>query len=835
VSDVNAVRGPTVLDLDDESARDSRTAGTKAAVLAQLRSAGLPVPEGVVLIVGAASALAGDHRGPSRAAHLAASAAVRRLGDVPVAVRSSGVAEDLPDASFAGQYETIIGVSGVHEIAAAVERCIASGRSERVGAYAAARGTGPGDAMAVLIQRLVSAEAAGVAFTADPISGDRDEVTVSAVAGMGEALVSGAVTPDEWIVRAGGIQCLQAPQGAVDEADVRSIAELARRVESLLGAPQDIEWAIEGGRLWLLQSRPITALPQPPVIDVPTDGFWTKDDAHHPWPLTPFGASVYLPTIEQAMPVMISDFGLPFERVLQRSFGGEVYTRVVPPGGKDRPAPPWWVIAVATRVMPGMRRREKAARRALDTNLVEQLLEQWPGWRAAFVTEVSALRGVDVAALDDDDLAGHLGAAVDLLARGQVVHFRLFVPYALALYQLAMVCEELLGWPPERAVDLVSGTSAASSEPGRALAELAAAVRGSDPAFAIVRERGADALQHLPSAAPDVARAVDDYIDRYGHRPMSYDPGEITLAERPGLLMGLLRDELDRSVSQEQAGAQSRSAQALTEVRSRLTRATGEDRRRFEDALRFAALAYPTREDNSFVVDSLPCGLIRRAAMEFGRRLEERGAIAAADDVVFLEDHELRSGLLGQGTDLRALVRRRKAERAWVLAHPGPPTYGKDPGPPPDLRGMPRGLRSITGALLWIADLFVTKRAGDEVTGTDELRGVAGSPGRATGRVCVVRDESQFDRLLPGDILVCPTTSPAWSVLFTKARGLVTDGGGVLAHAAVIAREYGVPAVLATGDATRRLRDGDIVTVDGTLGTVVIEVATTHGGGPAAG
>jgi pyruvate,water dikinase len=155
-----------------------------------------------------------------------------------------------------------------------------------------------------------------------------------------------------------------------------------------------------------------------------------------------------------------------------------------------------------------------------------------------------------------------------------------------------------------------------------------------------------------------------------------------------------------------------------------------------------------------------------------------------------------------------------------VAAHPGQASFGPSSPPPSDLRGLPAGLRYLSAAMLMLWNLGLRTTPPRPDGEGSVLAGLAGSPGRHTGTVRVIRDESQFGRLGPGEVLVCPTTSPAWSVLFTQAGALVTDGGGLLAHAAVIAREYGIPAVLATGDATRRLHDGDAVTVDGTAGVV---------------
>jgi pyruvate,water dikinase len=229
--------------------------------------------------------------------------------------------------------------------------------------------------------------------------------------------------------------------------------------------------------------------------------------------------------------------------------------------------------------------------------------------------------------------------------------------------------------------------------------------------------------------------------------------------------------------------------------------------------------AYPIREDNIVWTDNVPSAILHYAGMECGRRLAARGRLAKGADAMFLTIEELRDALQGNlDGDLRATVARRRAERAWVSAHPGPASYGPDPGPPPNLSPLPPGLRYIMGVLMWFMDL--TLSAERVAASEGELPGVSGSPGRHTGTVRVIKDESEFGRLGPGDVLVCPITSPAWSVLFSQAGAVVTDGGGVLAHAAVIAREYGIPAVLATGNGTTQLRDGEVVTVDGTRGIV---------------
>lgn len=820
-----------VIFLEEEAAGDPGLTGMKAATLARLAAEGFPVPPGFVVTVAACNriALAGPGAGIPAELWADIRAGVARLGDTALAVRSSGTAEDLADASFAGQYETVLGVRGPGEVAAALRTCVASAAAARVRAYAG-EGADPAR-MAVLVQRLVPADAAGVAFTANPVTGD-PEILVSAVKGLGERLVSGAVTPDEWVVREGEVTCLNSVEDALDAGQVGRVAELARRVAELARSPQDVEWALAGEDLWLLQARPITALPVPPRLELPVDGYWEKDDAHYPTPMTPFGASVYLPAMTGVIGPLAEEIGLLIDGGDHRSIGGEVYTRMIPLGGKDGPPPPAWVMWLAARMAPPLRRRARAARAFIESGAGQEFLERWHReWREAFRSEADQLRTVDLTSVDDDALIGHLDRLQDLLTRGEDVHFHLHAPYVVALHELTRTCRELLGWEPQQALCLLSGTSQASSEPGRQLAALAFRLAEDPAAVEALSELDDGFLARLRQASPAAGEAFDAYLDRYGHRTISYDPGDPTLFERPAVFAGLLRDRVcdrmgaggDGSVS---TGDES-GADALERARAVLAERSEADRRRFETVLEQALRAYGPREDNIFFLDNQPCALLRYTALEMGRRLADRGTLATPADAVYLTEAELRQALTGPPLgELRALVSRRKAERAWVLAHPGPATYGPAPGPPPDMSALPQALRVVNTALVEFQQLL-SAPGPRPAPGPGHLAGVPASPGSYSGPARIVRGEAEFTRLRPGDVLVCPTTSPPWSILFLHAGAVVTDAGGVLSHTAVIAREYGIPAVLATGDATRRLHDGDLVNVDGTAGTVTI-VQPTH-------
>jgi len=255
---------------------------------------------------------------------------------------------------------------------------------------------------------------------------------------------------------------------------------------------------------------------------------------------------------------------------------------------------------------------------------------------------------------------------------------------------------------------------------------------------------------------------------------------------------------------------------ALAEAHEALT---GADRARFDAALAFAEPGYTVRDDNVVYTEHLPTGLIRRASLEIGRRLVKRGVLRHAGDIGYLERLEIAGALAGTHTGERLVDRvdRRRAEEAWVRTHPGPPMHGPAPVGDLDLRGLPPACKRMMTAAMWA----MQEELGPAQAPTgDGVRGMPVSPGRYTGPVRVIRTEAELAQLEPGEVLVCPTTHSSWTVAFSKVGALVTDGGSILSHPAIIAREHAIPAVMGTTTATATLRTGDLVTVDGNTGRV---------------
>jgi pyruvate,water dikinase len=806
----------------DQQALDPTRTGSKAANLASLVQADFPVPSGVVFTTEAYAAAEDDLRPELQEAM---TSILAWSGGSPLAVRSSGTAEDLPDASFAGQYETTLGVVGRNHLETAVRRCWASLHSSRTTSY---RWTSESDAMAmaVLVQPMVEAGCAGVAFSADPVTGSRDEVVINAVAGLAARLVSGEVTPEQWVVRDGQPQPMSESPEILDAKTAGRIAELAQQVEAHFGTPQDIEWAIEGDTIHLLQARPITALPEPPVEPIPIrvevpPGFWEHDASHFPNASYPID-SVLPELVSDAVATWAGEFGYLFDGIEFRDIGGWVYQRLRPVGGKEGPNLPGWLMWVLVRTLPMLRRRIAVAREAVRTDKPGRFIREWyEAWLPELSDSIRRLLDVDRSSLGDAGLLDHYDQVARLVARGIEVHSLIHGALAPIMYELVSTCQRLLGWDMAETLRMVSGTSFKSTEPARRLNELAEIAKEQTDLLKVSNVPEDRLIDVLDRIDPEFAAAFTRYVDEYGHRALGDTSAEPTIAERPSFLIGLIRNQIASGYDPDRVAATNAKLREETIARARAALANDADESAdFERVLVRAQEAYPAREDNEFYTLSAPFALLRYVILELGVRLAARGAIHQRDDVLFLHLDEARAAL-SQPADLRDLVLRRKGERAWAVANPGPPSYGRESPPPASLSFLPADARLPMESILWSLEAMLAIEASKTAQSDgSSIRGTPASAGSYTGRVRVIRGEWEFDKLEAGDVLVCPITSPVWSVLFPTIGALVTDSGGILSHPAIIAREYRIPAVVATGNATELLRDGQLVSVDGSIGTV---------------
>jgi phosphohistidine swiveling domain-containing protein len=757
---------PWVRPLADVGRDDLATAGGKGANLGELVRAGVRVPPGFVVTTDAHAAAAGDGPVPPDVAE-AIRSAYADLGRGPVAVRSSATAEDLPGAAFAGQQDTYLDIEGEADLLDAVRRCWASLWSERAVAYRERRGIGQaGVRMAVVVQRMVPAEVAGVAFTANPVTGARTEVVVDAGLGLGEAVVSGTVTADHLVVdrRAEGSPELSGPAlSRLGAAGVADLVAVAQRIERHFGRPQDIEWAYADRTLWIVQARPMTALPPPPLPLNRLQRIYTSMFAEL-MPIRPYPLDVTTWTSRGHGRILVRMAAeLPGLRVDLTQMLPEV------DGVVDR------LEAVRfrpTRRTPGtpLRMLRAAARFPVG---------QWtrdPRF-AAFERDVAELRAVDVTRLGWADLLNRPERALATLDRFVDLRIDYLPSVALSIVRLRVLLT-ILGLGAAYG-GLVRGLHTRTEDANRALRALAERVAAEG------RSAGVQA-------------ALEQYLAEFGHREISsaFLASQPTWGEDPDLVLEAAEAVLGRPGPPRSAPDEA-LARVLGRQRVRLLHLGP----RIVAAATAARQGLAFREDTHFhVVGLLP--IVRGALLEAGGRLARARVLDHPGDIWHLRWPEV-TGIADpeqlapeDRARLRAAVADRSARRE---AYGGAPLIS-----PASLR--PRGDRA--GAL---------------------LVGHPASAGQASGPVRVVRGPEDFGRLRPGEILVCPFTNPAWTPLFEIAAAAVVDTGSVGSHAAITAREYGIPAVMGTGTGTAVLVDGQLVEVDGSAGTVRAVEAADHG------
>jgi rifampicin phosphotransferase len=734
-----------VVAVAEASAVDRTVLGGKAAVLAELLAAGFPVPPGIVVTAAALD-------DPDLDAQLASMA--DNLGGDRFAVRSSGAAEDLADASYAGLYETYLNVP-CNGLGDAVRRCFAAAASERVTAYHDRQGGGIA-AMAVLVQAMVDPRCAGVAFTAHPVTGDRSQTVVTAVSGLGDPLVSGETTGEEWTIIPDGTVAMTRPAPGADPVltggQAAAVAQLARRVADRYdGRPQDIEWAIDHeGRLWLLQARPMTALPQPVSWTPPGPGLWMRNFRLGEWlpeAVTPLFATWLLPVLEDG-----------FLDGMQTTAGVRVPFRYALANGWYYIATPIPSLKLLARVL--RHGRVKILYNALirvgrdpaaaDRAVLSDLDRQWRDNQAPRYRQLVASTAAEV----DTATPQRLGELVDSLGREA----------GIWLWYLAIVGGS--AWKMEACLTRFTRRHLRSVLPE------------SDGGTQVML-RGLAA----PVAAAHAVQSVDWYHPVAGELPTI----EMAVAHRQGEL------------ADQRIDAERRCRQALAD-RPRLL---AEFDRLLQVNQRYAVI----REEQAREF-TLAWPVLRACARRLGEHLVDVGAIDAPDDVHFCTRDELIAALAGQGNRIVEVGRRRELwQRQRRLT--APLTLGR----PARLIGD-------------VIDRAVQQARGASQIPEGALVGHPASAGRATGPVHVVHGPDDVAGFADGDVLVAKATAPAWTPLFARAAAVVTDGGTLAAHASLVAREYGIPAVVGAGDATRRLHTGQLVTVDGTMGVVIVHTRT---------
>lgn len=827
-----------IRDFRELSKEDISLAGGKGASLSELTKAKMPVPPGFVVTTAAYSGFVNENdlgkivdkslqdKNNDGAAIRDAFVkspipediktkvlnAYKKLGGGPVAVRSSATAEDLPSASFAGQQETYLNIIGEKDLLDATRRTWASLWTERAITYRNRQGIDQKKVkLAVIVQRMVDAEFAGVMFTANPITGNRKEIVIDANPGLGEAVVSGLVTPDHFVMRRQwrGWRAIESTEGKrefiikskkgggterVEQSDViayshlklpqKALIELARlgvKIEKYFNSPQDIEWVWAGGEIFIVQSRPITALPdelpKQNKISRVMSGIIAEMMPTRPYPLE---ATLFGPEL------LVNDFLKPFLKLIglriprASEFFIEEDGILVRYNGKMQPRPalsmifaPFRLLALAIRYSPSHWKNDP---RVIET-----------------IKKIKELEDKNYEKLSAIEVANIAKEALNIFPAIFEVRI-LYLPrvaLSIAALYLALL---LVGRRGLFSTLLYSGIITKVTETNSALEGFASKIRG-DKILAdiFLKNEAGGILRRLENTeiGKNFLREFQSFLDEYGYRESGGTMlvSQPTWKESPEVVFGILKTLTN-------APLRSKSKDTWEGARDTLIAQSilrfPPLRLLFLKLLDTARYLQEIREDTRFYI-MMAVPTLRRAVLELGNRLTKVKVLNKSQDVFYLKFNELTEAaknlpLQADQTDkLVSLILRRKSKYADLKSTPivDPRLY--------------RAQKSKKGAL---------------------LAGTPGSPGLAEGPARVIRNSSEFDKLRPGDILVAPYTNPAWTPLFEIVSAVVVDTGGVMSHAAIVAREYGIPAVMGTVDGTAKIKDGDQIRVDGTNGRV---------------
>ncbi|MGW1295958.1 rifamycin-inactivating phosphotransferase [Streptomyces sp. NPDC002533] len=770
--------------------------------------------------------------------------AVARSGEgTAYAVRSSATAEDLPTASFAGQQDSYLNVVGPAAVLRHISRCWASLFTERAVIYRRRNGIDHRTVrMAVVVQRMVFPDASGVLFTADPVTGNRRTATVDAGFGLGEALVSGLVNPDVFTVRDGEVVARtiavkeravhalpgggtrevtvepeQRERPALTDAQVVELVRLGRRIEARFGCPQDIEWCLADDGFRIVQSRPITTLfPVPEVIDGAADGRIPSVyvSVGHQQMMTdamkPLGWSMWQRT---AMVPMHEAGGRLFVDVTPRLASPASRAALLDVMGKGDPLVRDALETVLGRgefgapvpdtdpVAPPPGGTPEAAVTEADPAVVAELVERSETSLAALERDIRTKSG--------PELFDFLAEAFEEHKRvlGDPLNIRAIMAGMEATWWLNDKLGEWLGEKNAADTLTLSAPGNITSEMGLDLLDVADAIRPHPEVVAFLNDVDVqdddgflDGLVKLPGGSA-AREAIETYLRRYGMRCV----GEIDItrprwSERPATLVPLILDNV-RNFGPGAAGrrfeqGRQRALQAERDVLSRL-RALPDGERKADGTKRMIDQVRAFAGYREYPKYGIVCRylLYKQALLAEAGRLVREGVLAEREDVFHLTFQELEDAVRSRRVDDRLIARRKEEFRSYEALTP------------------PRVLTSdgeaVNGAY----------RRNDVPAGA--LAGLAVSTGYVEGRARVILDLADAE-LEEGDILVTRFTDPSWSPLFLGVAGLVTEVGGLMTHGAVIAREYGLPAVVGVDRATRLIRDGQRIRVHGTDGYVEV-------------
>ena len=796
--------------VDQDAAQKVEQVGGKAAALARLAGFGFNPPRFFVIRADAFEQ-ADKARGLDDA--------IANLGDGPFAVRSSARQEDGAAHSHAGQFETVLNVAA-EDVWGAAQKVWQSGFSETVATYRAVKSGGAAEAPAVIVQTMIDAVVAGVAFSADPVTGQRGQVVISAIEGLGERLVSGEEDGEDW--RVGATVRGPANPTVLTKEQAQDVADLARKAEAAFGGPQDIEWAFDVDGLHILQSRPITTqlLPEAQADTALTIFDNSNIVESYPGMVSPLTYTFAVHVYTRVYEAFVSLLGVSEETVAANSavFGnmlgrvdGRVYYNLVNwyralallPGfslnrsymetmmGIATPMPTEVTDAIGPPPAKGMARMFEYLKLVkVGGRLVWQAV-RLPRTRTKFYDRLNAALngGFDPATAGPTALAAEYrrieSTLLDRWDAPLVNDFLCMIAFGAS----RNLMEKWLG--PKGLLlhnDVMIGQGdIVSAEPAQRIAKMGQMVGGAGIADALIAD-GIDAL----GAHPAIAKEVQSYLDKFGDRcteelklesiPLSDDPSSLLHAIAASASRGAVVDHDVQDLDWAGLFPKKPIKRFCAKWLITWTKARVRDREnlRFERTRIF--------------------GYTRRVFLALGREFAARGLLDEQRDVFYLSKDEILGAVEGFGLshDLKSLVALRKSEDVSAAARPDPPERIEIRGP----------------AIAPVWDDTPVERD------TSQHRTATGcSAGQVKARARIIRDP-RTETLAPGDILVARHTDPGWIAVFSNASAIVVERGSLLSHSAIVARELGIPCVVGMKGATQWIEDGEMITVDGATGQV---------------
>lgn len=863
--------------LQDVSQMDFFRVGGKAANLGEMIKAGLPVPEGFVLAVGSYKNFITFNKINIRVEKLLVDldnndfesikkisskiknlfeqseipkdvlAEIDRLyeqiGSPEVVVRSSATMEDSPITSFAGQYDSFLNVKGKEQLHKCIKQCWASLWNTRALSYRLKQNMENNElAHGVVIQKLIRAEKSGVLFTANPVNCRRDQMLINSSWGLGEAIVSGDVTPDQWIVdkknhdileekvavkeimsvpKDVGTELVDVPKekcerSSLIQSEVLKLLELGQKAEDYFGFPQDIEWACCENKFYLVQSRPITTLfpklePEESGEELRVYMNFLLSNQVMPEPLTPIGEDMWKKALKY---ILLNRKNRDKPALWLKSAAGRLFIDATELSRLEK----WWdklrnnhsdMDPVTTRALLEVLERNKAVlkqqRKPLNKLILNALIKLNPLFLKFLLTSIpKALYGVlfspekvvaKAYAFGENQIISIEQKMKNLHTREEKIEFieqkmpafLYFIPLQI-IYYMAISFTYM-----DKARNIISKHLDDTSELSK--------VEKSIP-HNVTTEMGMELLriaQKLDQSGEQPASEhpeIKRFLNKYGHRAcQEVDFGVPRWKEDPEYIISLVRyymnnESYNEGIKKFYQGKKEAEKTIQDITIQLIEKGARRDARKVEKILRNYRKMFGVRELPKYIMTKA-VSIFREVLLEIGEELEAEGRLDDKQDIFFISFQDVRSG-----EKLQQLVIQNREEYQKELKR----------------NSVPRVVTS-TGETIFSAS---------EKERDNEHEGIPVSPGIYEGQVKVLKNPEDGTRLRAGDILVTKATNPAWTPLFFKIGGLITEIGGPISHGSIVAREYGVPAIVGIREATSRLKDGQLIRLNGETGKVEV-------------